>query len=146
VIVLDTNVVSELMRKQPDARVLAYALDSADTAKQQRAHHLLAAHGSSLVISTQVLLELHAVCRNKLGMDAQGAAAAVRAAANLDVVPADRSLMLDAVAMATEHDLSVFDAVIVCAAIRAECEQLLSEDVELSAKITGIDVLDPFSP
>lgn len=136
---------SKSLRIFVDTNVLAYALDSADSTKQERAHHLLASHASNLVISTQVLIELHAVCRRKLGMNALDAAAAVQAAAKLDVVPADRSLILDAVTLSTDQDLSVFDSAIVCAAIRAECDQLLSEDIALTANVTGIKVIDPFA-
>lgn len=65
--------------------------------------------------------------------------------ARLDVVPADRSLMLDAAALAAERGVSVFDAAIACAAIRAECELLLSEDFALVGAIDGLHVIDPFT-
>ncbi|MBI5311329.1 MAG: PIN domain-containing protein [Actinobacteria bacterium] len=128
-----------------DTNVLAYALDASNEVKQQQAQHLLAAHGGQLVISTQVLLELFAVCNRKLSMSSADAAAAVRAAARLDVVPADRSLMLGAAALAAEQELSVFDAAIACAAIRAECELLLTEDFALARAIDGLQVVNPFT-
>lgn len=137
------------MSKSPpvfvDTNVLAYALDDADPRKQQRAQHLLEAHASNLVISTQVLIELYAVCVSKLGMSASDAAAAVRAAAQLSVVPADRDLMLQTVDLAASNSVSVFDAAIVCAALRAGCEQMFSEDVAIAEKVDGLDVVDPFT-
>jgi predicted nucleic acid-binding protein len=127
-----------------DTNVLAYALDTADVVKMERAHHLLETHASALVISTQVLIELYSVCVTKLGIDAHDAAATVRAAARLDVVPADRTLILDSVAIAADNGLSVFDAAIVCAAMRAECDVLFSEDLALSAVYVGIEFVNPF--
>ncbi len=134
-----------LQRAFVDTNVLAYALDASEPAKQERAQHLLSTHGGQLVVSTQVLIELYAVCARKLGMDAADAAAAVRAVARLDVVPTDRGLVLDAVAYAEEKDVSIFDAAIACAAIRAECDTLLSEDLALAARVGELDVVDPFS-
>lgn len=128
-----------------DTNVFAYALDAADATKQRQAQHILAAHGARLVISTQVLLELFAVCSRKLGMEPADAAAAVNAAARLDVVPADRSLMLDAAALAAQSGISVFDAAIACAAIRAECELLLTEDFALAGALDDLKVVDPFA-
>lgn len=128
-----------------DTNVFAYALDAADATKQRKAQKILATHGAQLVISTQVLLELFAVCNRKLGMGLEDAAAAVHAAARLDVVPADRSLMLDAATLAAERGVSVFDAAIACAAIRSECELLLSEDFALAGAIDGLHVVNPFT-
>ncbi|MBI4897583.1 MAG: PIN domain-containing protein [Actinobacteria bacterium] len=127
-----------------DTNVLAYAIDSSDAAKQRKAQHLLETHGSSLVVSTQVLIELYAVCTRKLGMDVHDAAAAVEAASRIDVVPADRSLMLDAVSMASSGDMSVFDAAIVCAALRAECELLLTEDLGVASAVDDLAIVNPF--
>lgn len=133
------------MRAFADTNVLAYALDSADPDKQRRAQHLLEAHGDALTISTQVLIELYAVCVRKLGMSSLDSAAAVRAASRIDVVPTDRDLVLDAATLATESGISVFDAAILSAAIRAECELLLSEDLALAAVAGPLEIVNPFA-
>lgn len=128
-----------------DTNVLAYALDASDPTKQARAQHILTSHSGQLVVSTQVLLELYTVCERKLAMSPHDSAVAVRAVARLDVVPADRSLMLDAVALAADREVSVFDAAILCAALRAECTQLLTEDSTLAAVVSGIEAVNSFS-
>jgi len=133
------------LRAFADTNVLAYALDRADPDKQRRAQHLLEAHGDALTISTQVLIELYAVCVRKLGMSSLDSAAAVRAASRIDVVPTDRDLVLDAAALATERGISVFDATILSAAIRAECELLLSEDLALAAVAGPLEIVNPFA-
>jgi predicted nucleic acid-binding protein len=127
-----------------DTNVFAYALDARDPAKQRRAQEIIDEHRRGIVVSTQVLLELHAVCTRKLGMDRADAGEAVRAVGAFPVVVADRELVLDAVALAQRAQLSVFDAAIVQAAARGGCELLLSEDLSDGQELAGVTVRDPF--
>lgn len=128
-----------------DTNVIAYAFDDSDSRKQQIARHLLDTHAAHFVISTQVLIELYSVCVSKLGISPAAASTAVGIAAGLDVVPTDRNLVLDAVALADRESLSVFDAAIVCAAKRAGCDQVLTEDVKLTRAVGSIATIDPFA-
>lgn len=128
-----------------DTSVLAYALDAHDPRKMEIAQHLIEAHSGQIAISTQVLIELYSVCTGKLAMSKDRAAGAVRLASGLDVVPADRALIVQAASLAGEAKLSIFDAAIVCAAARAECDQILTEDAALSRGAGSIAVVDPFS-
>lgn len=99
-----------------DTNVFAYALDRADTTKQRRAQAVIHEHSRAVVVSTQILFELYAVCTRKLGMDRDDARAAVRAVANFPVTHTDRGLAMDALQLAASAQLSIFDAAIVCAA------------------------------
>jgi predicted nucleic acid-binding protein len=128
-----------------DTNVLVYALDDRDPAKQEVARHLVGLHGLQLVISTQVLIELYAVSVSKLGKTPAEALEIIRQAAEFAVVPADRNLMLDAAALAEHEGLSIFDAAIVAAANRAECDQLLSEDLQLASDAVSIATVNPFA-
>lgn len=125
--------------------VFAYALDDGETVKREIARDVIEAHRRQIAVSTQVLIELHAVCTRKLGMDRAAAGEAVRAVALFPVVGADRELMLDAVALADEAQLSVFDAAIVVAAVRGGCTALLSEDLNASLQLRGVRVVNPFA-
>ncbi len=127
-----------------DTNVLAYALDEADPEKQRRAQHMIVSHGGDLVVSTQVLIELYAVCTRKLGIAPVDAASAVRTTAQFDVVPADRTLILDAIGFAQSQPMSVFDAAIVCAAQRAGCRTLLTEDLNNGQAFGELVVVNPF--
>jgi predicted nucleic acid-binding protein len=127
-----------------DTNVLVYAVDPADPRKRELADQLLEKHRGDLVISTQVMIELYAVCASKLGMSAASAGAAVSSMAHLPVVPADRELVLDAVSFAQSNQLSVFDAAIVCAALRAGCETLFTEDLSDAQKFGGLTIVNPF--
>jgi predicted nucleic acid-binding protein len=53
--------------------------------------------------------------------------------------------MLDAVEFAASNQLSVFDAAIVCAAARAECSELLTEDLTHDRQYAGVTVNNPFA-
>lgn len=92
-------------------------------------------------MSTQVLLELHAVCTRQLGMDREVTGTAVRAVALFPVVSTDPELILDAVTLATDAQLSVFDA----AAVRAGCATLLSEDLNDGQLLGGVHVRNLFA-
>lgn len=70
---------------------------------------------------------------------------AVRMTAGLAVVPADRKLILESTALAERDGLPIFDAAIVTAAIRAECDALLTEDAELARADLAIPVENPFA-
>lgn len=128
-----------------DTNVIAYVFDDSDPRKQKIAKHLFATHSAQLVISTQVLIELHSVCSSKLGMSSSEVARVVEIAAGLNVVPADRNLILDAVALAEREGLSIFDAAILRAAERAECDQIVTEDAKFAHASGPIDVFDPFA-
>lgn len=128
-----------------DTNVFAYALDETDQRKQGIAKELLRKHSAELVISTQVMIELYSVCIGKLGIDAVTSRAAVESAANSSVVPTDRELILDAVSFAQLNRLSIFDAAIVCAAIRAGCELLFTEDMNDGQVFGNLTVSNPFA-
>lgn len=128
-----------------DTNVFAYALDTSDPAKREQALRLIDLHRDDVVVSTQVLIELHAVCTRKLGMTREGAREAVTAIAGFPVVDTDREMVLDAVALAEASDLSIFDATIVCAAQRARCDVLLTEDLNPGQRIDRVTVRNPFT-
>lgn len=128
-----------------DTNVIAYAFDESEPRKQKIARHLIHTHAAHIVVSTQVLIELHSVCISKLGLTHENASTIVDTAANFHVVPADRNLILDAVALADRERVSVFDAAIVCAAERAECSQILTEDAKLTRMTSAVPAADPFA-
>jgi len=127
-----------------DTNVFAYALDAGDVAKQARAAALIEERRRSIVVSTQVLLELFTVCARKLGMTRGEARGVVAAVALFPVVTADRELVLGAAAKAERHQLSIFDAALVEAAARAGCTELLSEDFSDGQEFASVRVRNPF--
>ena len=53
--------------------------------------------------------------------------------------------MLAAVDLATDHQLGLWDAVILSAAARSGCRLLLSEDLQEGFTWAGVTVVDPFA-
>ena len=54
--------------------------------------------------------------------------------------------MLAAADLATDHQLGIWDAVILSAASQAGCRLLLSEDLHEGFTWAGVTVVNPFSP
>lgn len=128
-----------------DTNVLAYSVDPLDPVKQERALHVLETHRSQAVISTQVLVEFSNFCSGKLRMDRPSVDLMLNEAAQLKTVPADRGMILEASKLSVEHDLSIFDAMIVAAAKRANCALLLTEDFTEGQAFGETVVANPFS-
>lgn len=128
-----------------DTNVFAYALDGSAGVKQSRAQEVISARRHDIVVSTQVLIELHAVCTSKLGMPRSDARAAVESISGFPVTDTDRGLVLRAVALAERAQLSVFDAAIVCAAQRAGCRAILTEDLNEGQHFGDTVVENPFA-
>lgn len=127
-----------------DTNVFAYALDADAGAKQTRARQLLDTTRGAITVSTQVLVELHAVCTRKLGLSRSEAAAAVRSVAKLPVVETGRDLVSRAATLAETAELSIFDALIVCAALQADCDVLLTDGLNHGQKFGKLRIENPF--
>lgn len=127
-----------------DTNILVYQFDKSDDTKRRAAQEVLREHADSAWISTQVLIELCSALTRKLGFGRTEVADAVT---NLDlnVLPTDQSLVMRAVRLSEQHDLSIFDALIVEAAIAAHCDTLLTEDLSTGAKLSGIAIVNPFA-
>lgn len=110
-----------------DTHVVLYLL-SADAAKADRAEDLLA-HGGT--ISVQVLNEFVAVASRKLRMpltevrEILDQIRAVCAVEPMTIETHERALNI-----AERHGLSIYDALIVAAALLAGCTTLFSEDMQ----------------
>ena len=110
-----------------DTNIVLYLL-SADVAKADRSEELLAIGG---VISVQVLNEFAAVALRKLGMawpEIREVLAQVRAVCPVE--PVTIATHDRAVVVAECYGLSVYDALIVAAALLCGCKTLYSEDLQ----------------
>jgi len=125
-----------------DSNVLLYLL-SGDAAKADRAEALMVA---GCTISVQVLNEFATVASRKLGMsideirDILGVVRAVCAVEPVSEATHDRGL-----AVSERYGFSIYDSMIVAAALIAGCRTLLSEDLQDGQVIDGeLTVRDPF--
>ena len=127
-----------------DTNVVLYLL-SADTAKADRAEELLALGGT---ISVQVLNEFAAVASRKLRMswteirEVLAQVRAVCAVEPLTVETHERALRI-----AVRYRLSIYDALIVAAALLAKCQTLHSEDMQDGQVVERqLTIRNPFAP
>ena len=121
--------------------ILVYA-QQAD-GKGDRARQLFASGGK---LSVQVLNEFTSVSRRKQRRDWREIDEAV--ADVLTTVDPPLAITLDlhisARALAEDHLLSFYDALIVASAIEAGCDTLYSEDMQHGRTIGGVAIVNPF--
>jgi predicted nucleic acid-binding protein len=126
-----------------DTKVLLHML-SADESKANRAEALVEAGG---VISVQVLNEFASVASRKLGM-AWGEIREVldTLCALCRVEPLDLETHALGLSFAERYRFSVYDAMILASARRANCTILYSEDLQHGQVIDdGLKVINPFT-
>jgi predicted nucleic acid-binding protein len=125
-----------------DTNILLYLL-SGDDVKANRAEEEL---GTGGVISVQVLNEFAAVASRKLKMpvaEIREAEEAIRAVCR--VVPLSEETHDRGLQITERYGLSVYDAMIVAAALLAGCGTILSEDMQNGMRFDGlIEIRNPF--
>jgi predicted nucleic acid-binding protein len=124
-----------------DTNIIVYAQQSG--IKAETARKVLDQGG---VVSVQVLNELASVLSRKFQKswpDVEDALADV-----LELVDQVLPLTLDThkqgVALAITHSISIYDALIIAAALDANCDRLFSEDIQHGRKFGGLEIVNPF--
>jgi predicted nucleic acid-binding protein len=125
-----------------DTNVLLY-LAGSDAAKAARSEALVEAGG---VVSVQVLNELANVARRTMGLDWDQIHAMLATFRGLLAVrPLTVEVHEAGLALAERYGLSVYDAMIVAAALDAGCEVLWSEDMHHGLVVADrLRIVDPF--
>ena len=111
------------MRAALDTNVLAYAEGLNGPEKQRTGRDLVARLAADeVLLPVQALGELYAVLTRKAGRTPEQARAAVESwRAAYDAIPTTAAVLQDALEIASQHRLGVWDSVIVAAASRAGC-------------------------
>jgi len=125
-----------------DTNVLLYLL-SADELKANIAERALESGG---VINVQVLNEFVNVCRRKLNLDWADTRSALTVIRAVCVTrPLTESIHDRGTSIAEKYKLSVYDSMIVAAALDAGCKQQLSEDMHAGLQVEGqLTIINPF--
>ena len=126
-----------------DTNVLVYAFST--DPRSVAAERLLA---KGCAVGLQGLNEFANVARRKLGMNwgEIGEAVAVIRALCPRLLPLDADTHGDALIHAERHGLSFYDALMVAAALRADCRVLWSEDMQNGRLIDGrLRIVNPFA-
>lgn len=136
------------MRSFLDTNVLVYAFDTDAGEKQTRAQRLMeveAAEGR-LVLSTQVLQEFYVAVTRKLArpLSAGEAEAAVREFALLPVIQVDVEMVVASIARSRSAGFSLWDSLIVEAALAGGATRLYTEDLQHGQRISEMEIVNPF--
>jgi predicted nucleic acid-binding protein len=127
-----------------DTNVLIYAI-ALDDPRNARAEELLSSGGT---ISVQILNEFVSVARRKIMMpwrDVRGALDAFRALCP-SPLPITMEMHEAALKIAEQHGYGIYDALVVAAALEAECAILYSEDFQDGQTIDGqLTIRNPFA-
>lgn len=129
------------MRAFFDTNIFVYAFLNVE--KRRSALATLARGG---VISVQVLNEFTNVARRKWQkpwQDIEAAVGVIRVGFP-EVVPVTVETNAAALALARDHGLSFYDALIVASAQEAGCDTLYSEDLQAGRRFLDLTVLNPF--
>jgi predicted nucleic acid-binding protein len=129
-----------------DTNVLVYCTDVTAPAKQARARALVArcAAAGEAVVSTQVLFELFHTLTRKQRMPPEAAQALLQAYSAWPVFGSDLTLVGAAIDRSIRNRLSIWDAMIVEAALRAGAKTLYTEDLQHGQRIGAMTIVDPF--
>ncbi len=129
-----------------DTNVLVYCTDSTAPEKQAIARALVSTASASgdAMISTQVLIELFNVCTRKQQMPPAHAKALVTAYTGWSVVPSDVALVTAAIEKSLQQQLSIWDAMVIEAALRGGAQTLYTEDLTHGQRFDALTVVNPF--
>jgi len=131
-----------------DTNVLVYLFANEDPERQQVAEHLYlqtAADGST-VISTQVPQEFYSVATGNMRSVIKPVTAlvALQEFAERHVVQVTPQTVMKAASRSASDQLSIWDALIVEAALAGGCRTLYSEDFQHGRAFGPLRVVDPF--
>lgn len=136
------------MRVALDTNILAYAEGINGPAMKRSALELIEKlpEGAALV-PVQVLGELFNVLVRKAGRTRARAQAAMQTWHDaFPVIETSGEVVIAAADLATDHQLGIWDAIILSAAAEAGCRLLLTEHLHEGFTWRGVTVTNPFSP
>jgi predicted nucleic acid-binding protein len=131
-----------------DTNILVYAYDTTAADKRDRARGLLAHLWDSGegCLSVQVLQEFFVSLTRKVAkpLDPASAAAIIADFSRWQVHSPGPDDVLSAIDSHRRHDISFWDAMIVCSAASLGCQTLHSEDLNPGQLYDGVRVRNPF--
>lgn len=130
-----------------DTNVVLYADDADAGPKREVARALLKRLFSegSAVVSVQVLQEYFSAATRRLGLPAEAARNRVEVLGRLDVVTLAADDVLAAIDLHRLHSLSIWDALVVRAALVSGCRTLFSEDLQGGRRFGALEIVNPFA-
>jgi predicted nucleic acid-binding protein len=135
------------MKVALDTNILVYAEGINDASRRDVALDLVTRlPQSSIFVPVQALAELVHVLVRKAGRSADAARTALLAWRDaFALIETSPAVLLAAVDLAADHQVVIWDAVVLAAAAEAGCRLLLSEDLQDGFTWRGVTVTNPFA-
>jgi predicted nucleic acid-binding protein len=131
-----------------DTNILVYSHDTHEEVKHRAAENLLTQLWASGlgVLSTQVLQEFYSAATRKLQppMTPPQARQVVHDYSDWCLVDTDPLLIISASRLSEQHSINFWDALIVEAALRADADELVTEDLQHGRRFGKLTVHNPF--
>jgi predicted nucleic acid-binding protein len=129
-----------------DSNVLVYSDDRRAGLKRERARELIreVMTAGTGVLSLQVFQEYFSISTKKLGISADGARKRIELFSQLDIVILGFPDLLAAIDLHRLHQFSIWDALVIRAALNGGCRILYSEDLQDGRRIEGLEIVNPF--
>jgi predicted nucleic acid-binding protein len=129
-----------------DTNVLIYAHDDREPDKQAAARALIRrlVRERRGVVSVQVLQDFFAIATRKLGIPSEHARRQLLEYACFDVIALGFPDVVAAVDLHRIHHWSIWDALIVRAALSGSCAVLNTEDMQSGYAVDGLTLRNPF--
>ncbi len=130
-----------------DTNIFVYAQDTGAPDKQRISREIIAqlADSGNGVISTQVMQEFFVATTRKLGVEPLVAKGVMKTFAVFEIVQVSPALIHEAIDCSILNQLSFWDSLILAAAASAGCSRVISEDLNPSQTILGVEVQNPFA-
>ena len=134
------------MRVALDTNVMAYAEGVDDEVTQARAIAIIEnLSPGGTVIPAQALAELFNVLVRKGFSRELARVALLRWQDGYPVIETDRGILLNAAQLAVDHQLRIWDSIILASSSRVGCRVLLSEDFQDGFTWGDVTVVNPFA-
>lgn len=129
-----------------DTNVFVYAEDDDSPAKQEIARReIRRLAGEELgVVSTQVLMEYVAAARKRLGYSLAQCRQGALLISRFDLILIRTEHVLGALDLASAHQLSHWDALVLKVAASSGCRTLLTEHLHHGQTLNGVTIRNPF--
>lgn len=131
-----------------DTNVFLYVYDEDAPEKRTAAREVIGRHGleNELCISTQVIQEFYFNLSRKFArrLPEQAILRATEDLRDLTTIQVDVEMIFEAIALSKKIRISFWDALIVQAALQANCTLLVTEDLQHGRRLGGLTIVNPF--
>jgi predicted nucleic acid-binding protein len=126
--------------------ILVYTDDADAPEKQSKALEIVerCRRERTGVVSTQVLQEYFVTATKKLRVPSEDAKRKAELFGRFSLFRIGLDDILAAIDLHRFHQFSLWDALVIRAALRSGCSVLFSEDLQTGRKIDGLEIVNPF--